>query len=836
MKNITLFILLICFSLIGKAQKTKSIIEYDKALKTISVSDSIGSIFVRLNCRKGCEIENLTIKGNQVVSNGNSVITGFTQGKQFFSSAVSSSIPVIKIAKNVVTIANISYGKNTFGMVESWVFTVLKSSLHWQIKRDYLNEGTMDQNFLPAWRFNSMQTWDGAILSNGGVAWCRFLEKENFTYGVHASGITFWNKSNNSCFRIIPEIGKDIFPAVSFTHSQNDVLGVVQTYSDSAITTRYGLRRFIETGSDVFNPVSVKKSSVNISYFLESLSYDEAYDRGTLNGVNEGSVNEILNTIARYSVVDQNLYGSNGWRTGFAVLQEQWLALFGLAIDDPEYIRGYSQTLEYEKDHAIQPDGRVLPRWHHDAGDGMPNTFTKDGYYECQWGYMLDSQPAYAIDVAEQFDMTGDRIWLGKFKQSCEQALEYMIRRDSDGNGLFEVIQNTHHEQKGTDWLDVVWASYEAATINALMYKALTRWSELEILLGDHKMADRYLSLANKLKTAYNKNIADGGFWNPKKQWYVHWREKDGSVYGNNLVSVVNFMAIGYGLCDDPIRKESILAKMEVLTRKENLFVWPACYFPYEENVGLKNVNYPWPNYENGDMFLGWAELGTRCYAEKNPEIAVKYIQNVIAKYEMDGLAHQRYLRKSQTGAGEDILANNAMAIVGLYRNIYGIRPQWNRLYLEPHLTAELNGTIVKYNLRDQNYLIGLKTDKTTVSTGGFTINSSRPFSVNPGKSEISVFFGNESEKTFTARSKDRCTIELVSKTDSEIRWIQTSENAKVRVEYVLNGLIRDKKYTILVNNVPVRASQPDQKGNLTFVCTGSKDEKIGVAIFNRQF
>ena len=827
MKYIALIILSICFSFTVNAQRIKSIIEYDKALRTISFSDTIGSISIRLKCDKGCEIENLTIKGNQVVSNDNGVITGFTQGKQFFTSAISSSIPVIKIAKNVVAIANISYGTGSFGIVESWIFTILKNSIHWQIKRDYLNDGSMDQNFLPVWNFNSMQTWDGAILSNGGVAWCRFLEKENFTYGVHAAGITFWNRMNNSCFRIVSEIGKNIFPAVSFTHSKNETLGVVQTYSNSEVTTKYGLRRFIESGSDVFAPVSVKKSSVNIGYSLEAFSYDEVYDRGILNGINEGSVNEILNTIARYSVVDQNLYGSNGWRTGYAVLQEQWLALFGLAIDDPEYIRGYSQTLEYEKDHAILSNGRVLPRWHHDAGDGMPGTFTKDGYYECQWGYMLDSQPAFAIDVAEQFDMTGDRIWLGRFKQSCESALDYMIRRDSDGNGLFEVIQNTHKEQKGTDWLDVVWVSYEAATINALMYKALTRWSELEILLGDQKMAERYNMLASKLKAAFNKDIADGGFWNPEKQWYVHWREKDGSVYGNNLVSVVNFMAIGYGLCDDPNRKVAILSQMEELITKENLFIWPACYFPYEENVGLKNVNYPWPNYENGDMFLGWAELGTRCYAEKNPEIAVKYIQNVIAKYDKDGLAHQRYLRKSQTGAGEDILANNAMAVVGLYRNIYGIRPQWNRLYLEPHLTAELKGTKVKYNLRGENYLIGLNTDKTRVSAGGFTIASSKPFGVNPGKNEISVFFGNESQQTFKARCGGECNIELLSKTASEIRWKQTSGNSKIKVEYVMDGLNPGKKYEVMVNNVLIKDVMADQKGEFIFSCFGVSNKIV---------
>jgi len=119
-----------------------------------------------------------------------------------------------------------------------------------------------------------------------------------------------------------------------------------------------------------------------------------------------------------------------------------------------------------------------------------------------------------------------------------------MIKRDSDGNGLFEVVQKTHKEQKGTDWFDVIWASYEVASINAYMYKALVRWSDLEKLLADEKMSERYQHLALKLKTAFNKNISDGGFWNPDKKWYVHWREKDGSVYGNNLTSVMSTMII----------------------------------------------------------------------------------------------------------------------------------------------------------------------------------------------------------------------------------------------------------------------------------------------------
>ena len=129
-------------------------------------------------------------------------------------------------------------------------------------------------------------------------------------------------------------------------------------------------------------------------------------------------------------------------------------------------------------------------------------------------------------------------------------------------------------------------------------------------------------------------------------------------------------------------RKEAVLGKIESLMKKEKLFMWPISFFPYQPDEGYK-VNYPFPNYENGDIFLAWGEVGIRAYQDYDPSIPVKYIKNVLDQYEKDGLAFQRYKRISQEGAGNDILANNCLPVVGLYRDIYGIQPQYNRLYLE---------------------------------------------------------------------------------------------------------------------------------------------------------
>lgn len=800
------------------SQKISPIV-HDKNKKMITLSDSSGNLILRLNYSNGCMLDKIIVKGNEVLGNGNAAYSGIRSGNQSFSSKKSITPPVITITNNSVKINDIKFGNTKFSIEEEWIFKVNRNDIQWQINRQYLNNGIIDENGFPYWQFNSMQTWDGAMLDNGGVAWNYFLNEPGETYGAHAATLTFWNRSNNSCLRITPDKDHKLFRTATFSHHRNHVLSVVQSSSTEAINMKYGLRRFLKTGQNVFAPIAISKSDISIDYILQALSYDQEYDRGILKGIREKSVNEMLNTIGRYGVVDKNLYGSNGWRTGYAVLQEPWLSLFGLAINSPDFINGFSETLEYQKEHAIMSDGRVLPRWHHNSADAMPNTFRPDGFYECQWGYMLDSQPAYAINVAEQFDMIGDIDWLRQFKPTCEKVLDYMIKRDADGNGLFEVIQNTHKEQKGTDWMDVIWASYEVASINALMYKALVRWSELEKLLGDKKMSEKYQHLALKLKTAFNKNISDGGFWNSDKKWYVHWREKDGSVYGNNLSSMINFLAIGYGICDDPGRKDAILDNMEELMQKEKLFIWPSCFFPYEDNVGLSNVNYPYPNYENGDLFLAWAELGTRCYAEKNPEIALKYIRNVISQYELDGLAHQRYTRLKQTGAGDDILSNNVMAVVGLYRNIYGIHPKYNRLYLEPHITTELNGTQLKYWLRNQNYVIDLSKEKYSISVNDFSVSNKHPFAVNSNGNELEYFNGNDKSFSLKILSKQPCSVDILNWGKNTMSWKETGKNSKNSIYHEVHNLKPNEIYQLFINNRPIKKYTADINGIIHFDC-----------------
>ncbi len=346
---------------------------------------------------------------------------------------------------------------------------------------------------------------------------------------------------------------------------------------------------------------------------------------------------------------------------------------------------------------------------------------------------------------------------------------------------------------------------------------------DAEDALGDSTQAAIYRDFAARLKTSFNRPISEGGFWNPTNQWYAYWRDKDGSIHGDNLVIPVNFAAIAYGLCDDPARQKAILDRIELEMQKEKLFIWPLNFFPYQRQEGAGS-NFPFPNYENGDLFLSWGEVGVRAYAAYDPALALKYIKNTLARYDEDGLSFQRYLRNDQKGAGDDILAGNCMAIVGLYRDIYGIQPKPNRLYLEPHLTSELNGTKLRYPLRGQFYEIELSTEGCAITTGDCTLRDSHPFGVNAIAKGFEYFPDTNADWAMAVSrpTAQSLTVQIGSwPTDPEAprQWTETSLQADGTTLHVVKHLRPNAIYELKTNGRIINSLRADKTGRIEFAC-----------------
>ena len=427
----------------------------------------------------------------------------------------------------------------------------------------------------------------------------------------------------------------------------------------------------------------------------------------------------------------------------------------------------------------------------------MPGRFNKDGFYEAQWGILMDSNPDYVSNVADLFDLTGDEDWVKGQRLSCEKALDWIQKRDSNHNGLVEMMTDTHTEQQSSDWIDIIWASYENAFVNAKLYHALVKWAIIEKLLDNPDKALHYEQFAATLKSSFNKSIKEGGFWDDETGCYVHWRDKDNSIHGRNMVTPVNFMAIAYNICDDSTRKRRILDGIETQMRQENLFFWPLAMSSYVPGEG-KEWQFPFPNYENGDLFLSWGSIGIAAYADYDPVIALKYVKNVLAQYAKDGLACQRYGRLKQDGLGDDILAGNSLSIVGLFQSIYGVNPLYNRFYLNPHITPELAGTALKYNFHNQCLTIHLDTNAYAVSNGKFKVISKKSFGFNANGDQVLYFNSADPTASLEVTSDDPMTIAITAWNNKTRSWKEiTAKSPAKTIKYVIRQLAPNSEYII---------------------------------------
>jgi hypothetical protein len=823
MKTILISLLFLLLSTGATAANGAGRIVHDTRGKAITLSDSTGKLVMRVSYQDPCAVDRIVVMGRDLLT-GHAGIRSMLKPVSSYP-APSPVPPTVSVTDRKVIITGIRLDA---GVTETWTFEPLAGGVDWRIDQTCPSPVPVEFSWSPEWVFPSMSTWTAALLGDGGVAWFALFDSSRATYGVHTSEVLLWKKGEQAALRIAATSPSGDAVAARFTRQENRELSLGFSVSPKELLPKYdeGLhrRRYLPAREDVWSPFVIPQRTVTIEYHIQAVDFHNDLDPGTMPPFDARTIQMIANTVARVGVIDSRLHGGNSWRTPYGpiCLHEQYIAQLGLIMQDTNYFNDYARTLDYYRDHAILPDGRVKSRWAYTCEDAMPGTCDSLGFYEAQWGYLLDSNPDFVTNVAELFDFTDDRTWLQGQKTACENALDYLLRRDSNGNGLVEMMTDDHRAARGSDWIDVIWASYENAFVNAKLYYALTLWSDLEQLLGDRVRAESYRAKASLLKASFNRSTDQGGLWSPSHKWYVHWRDRDNSIHGDNLVTFVNFMAIAYGICDDQERVRAILTSIEEEMCRENLFFWPICMFSYQPGEGL-SWQFPFPSYENGDIFLSLGELGVRAYKDFDPAIPVKYITMLIARYEKDGLAFQRYLRKTQEGAGDDILAGNAFPVVGLYRDIYGIQPKYNRLYVEPHITVEMTGTAVNYRLRGRRFQIRPDlSGGASVTTSGVTCSDLHPFGIDCGCDTIRYFHGMRATPSMSVKILEGKEVRIAMQEWEEATRRLWSEQSPtdIALPHVIADLTPMTTYTVLVDGQLLSRGASDASGSYHFTYT----------------
>ena len=826
-KFLSSFFLLIAFCAASVPSFSQVInIKNNSAEKYVAFGNQTMSVTLDYNNK--VNISRLLVNGQEVIKGNAGVYSAIKTKNAAYSTLQLQSVPVLTVNGNTIIVSKISYGDKEVAINETWTFIVEKINIKLNIDRTCSKAIVADQVAFPAFMFANMETWEGAYQDYGGLAWFYLFNKKLDTYGVHSSCSRFWNsKTNNGLSISVDAPGRKI--ATDYSRTEDDKLACTISLDQHELLPRFdsgtNRRRFIRDRNDVWAPVTIAAGKTTEHIVLSYFSFNDQFGRGNLVGINAGDVSGVLNTIARIGVIDKQHFGGNSWHTPYGpiCLHEQYIAQIGLGVNDRSYLKGYQDCLDFYRDHAFKKDGRVFSRWAYTNEDMMKGEVNSDGFYEAQWGYLLDANPDFVTNVAELYDQTGDAAWVKTQQLACEKALDWILKRDSNKNGLVEMMTSNHTERKGSDWIDIIWASYENAFVNAKLYRALFLWANIEKQLGNNAKQKYYSAFAEKLKSTFNKPVTEGGFWDEENKCYVHWRDKDGSVHGRNMVTPVNFMAIAYGICDDEARTKRILDDIEVQMQKENLFFWPLCLYSYGPGEG-NDWQFPFPNYENGDIFLSWGSVAVKAYASYKPALALKYVNNVLAQYAKDGLAFQRYGRAKQDGLGDDILSGNSLSVIGLYQAIYGINPMYNRFYLDPHITEALAGTRVNYLFREQELKIDLAMNKYSVSNGRFSITSNKDFGFFNTGDKLFYFDGNAGAASLTVTTNPKAKLDIAVSAwgADKIAFTQTAVTAG-KLKYTINNLSNGAAYTISVNGKLIKKIK-SMDGTLLFEYIASVD------------
>jgi hypothetical protein len=810
----------------GRAQQLAT--QIDKKNKVVVFGNN--KMILTLDYNQKCNISCLEVNGQKVIEGTSGIFSRIKTVSKTYSTLKLDSSPEITVTRHSVSVKGINFGDADLKISEDWTFTITDRDIVFTVERTIPKAFAADEVSFPSFNFSSINTWEGAFLESGGLAWFYLFTGQKFTYGVHSNYSAFWNSKTGNGLKIdVSSSGKQI--AGSYTRSMSDQLVYEVTVSDSEMIPRYDAdthrRLFIRGESNVWSGFEIPEGKDSQTITLTPFDYQTEYNRGKFVGIDGARVTSVMNTIARIGVIDSRHFGGNSWHTPYGplCLHEQYIAQFGIGINDERYLNGYKQCLDFYRDNAVTTDGRVISRWAYENGDAMPGTVSPKGFYEAQWGYLMDSNPDYVINVSELYNQCGDIAWVKGQRSVCESALDYMLKRDSNGNHLVEMMTGNHSDRKGSDWIDIIWASFENAFVNAELYRALVLWSDIEGQLGNPQKADYYSNYAEKLKISFNKPTGQGGFWDQEKQCYIHWRDKDNSIHGNNLVTPVNFMAIAYGICDDKSKSAVILDQIEAQMQKENLFFWPICMFSYQPGEG-NDWQFPFPNYENGDIFLSWGSVAVQAYAGYKPELAVKYVKNVLSRQSQDGLAFQRYGRINQDGLGDDILSGNSMAVIGLYQFIYGINPLHDRLYLNPRITRDLAGTELIYNFRGEKLNIGLDIGENVISNKQFRIASKGDFGFSAGENEMKFYHGNEDTFSLKATTQGSGTlvVEITGWSPGLYTWNQSSAGGRKKVKYILAGMKPDQSYAIQVDGLLYKMARSGSDGILGIELTANSE------------
>jgi hypothetical protein len=212
--------------------------------------------------------------------------------------------------------------------------------------------------------------------------------------------------------------------------------------------------------------------------------------------------------------------------------QALWLPKIAPGVSLAPLVR---RTIDYWLDKRMRRDGRGR----------LTGEIT--GYWD--YGNFLDANASPLIAAWDYVEASSDLAWLRNRLERLELVADFLIGRDTDGDGLVEAVQSGDRgdlvqPHRSCAWWDALNCGHKDGYTNALIYRGWCCLADLEAKLGRRPQREIYLGRAARLRASYSKVLL-----NPATGWLAWWKSRDGELH-DYASPTLNGLAIEYGLVD----------------------------------------------------------------------------------------------------------------------------------------------------------------------------------------------------------------------------------------------------------------------------------------------
>lgn len=702
-------------------------ITQDNVNKTVTATCS--NMTMVLNYNNKMIVSSLKLGGTvEVVDTTEYFHSAVCKGGIWTNTLSLAASPTVSINGNVATFTGISYTANGLTVNETWTVTANDNDINLNVNKTYVQAATLDNQCSLLLTFKEkafdvvQRTEDGGsfILLDNARNDNRFLS--NVATANYSTG-SYYNNDKYSFFTanmdFIDKLDSKIL-SVNLSSNRNRATKITRP-TDRSSTRALKVEHKLNAGAfsfprgttlplemfqkDDFSAVTVSAGQTDTATYSFSCAnnMDKYYNLGNIpssSGLDQYKLAQYMQDFGRSSVVDKNVGMGDCDVSGIGTYETWWYSVNALGLQgagNTQYLETLKNFVRFVKsnNYPIHNNGQLYARTYRGMTSWERDDFT-------------DAEPQFVAGAAQIFNLSNDTSWLNEVKDTIRSVLSFALSRDTDGDGLMEGFNNYNTDNKSQDWNDCVSVAYESAYSNAMLYKALVDWADIEeFVLLDAGRATTDRNAANKLKTTFNKDISAGGFWSPFSSSFVYWRDKDNSIHGDNGYVFVNTYPIIFGMVDNQ-RAQQIMNKYSDFMILNNLTLFPTQRSGFASGEMWNPFN--WKIFENGAIFLQHTYDMMGAYAKiGNKEKPLSMLKAATNRYITDNLWCLDDLNwdlTPETTFAEPWMSAGARPAAGYYNFILGIQPKYNKLVIDPCIDSSLNGVSGNYNLRGHAFTI----------------------------------------------------------------------------------------------------------------------------------